>query len=73
MEKEYSIPIRWESYKRYKVEAENLQEAVEKALKQFLSEPDDNYIGDSFEVDEIIYEEVNENFDIHRAIKNICS
>ena len=54
-EKEYDIPIRWESYKRYKVNASNLEDAVEKALKQFLSEPDDKYINDSFEIDEIVY------------------
>lgn len=28
--KEYSIPIVWESYKRIRVEADNLQEAIEK-------------------------------------------
>ena len=71
-EKEYNIPIRWESYKRYKVNASNLEEAVEKALKQFLSEPDDNYINDSFEIDEIVYEEYeNESFDIRRVYKKL--
>ena len=33
-EKEYDIPIRWESYERYKVTANTLEEAVLKALKQ---------------------------------------
>lgn len=70
-EKEYSIPIRWESYKRYKITANTLEEAVLKALKQFLSEPDDNYIDDSFEIDEIIYEETDENFDIHKIYKQL--
>ena len=53
----YYIPILWESYKRIPVEADNLQDAVIKALKQFLSEPDDNYLDDSFEIDNIIKEE----------------
>ena len=61
--KTYSIPIRWESYKRIEVEAEDLQSAICLALKQFLSEPDDKYIEDSFDIDNIIYEEnPNEKF-----------
>ena len=71
MEKEYNITIRWESYKRYKVTDKTLEEAVLKALKQFLSEPDDNYIDDSFEIDEIIYEETDETFDIHKIYKQL--
>ncbi len=55
-----------------KVNASNLEDAVEKALKQFLSEPDDKYINDSFEIDEIVYEEYeNESFDIHRVYKKL--
>jgi len=70
--KEYEIPIVWESYKRYKVEANNLEEAVTKALKQFLSEPDDEYIEDSFSIDDIIYDEnPNENFDIHKIYNSL--
>ena len=70
-EKEYDIPIRWESYERYKVTANTLEEAVLKALKQFLSEYDDRYIQDSFEIDEIIYEETDESFDIHKIYKQL--
>ena len=55
--KTYKIPIRWESYKRVEVEADNLQEAIIKALKQFLSEPDDTYLDDSFQFDEDYIEE----------------
>jgi len=70
--KKYSIPIRWESYKRIEVEAENLEEACVKALNQFLKEPDDNYINDSFEVDDIINDEYpNEEFDIHQVYKKL--
>ena len=70
--KNYSIPIVWESYKRYEVEAENLQEAVTKSLSIFLKEPDDNYIDNSFTIDDIIAEDYQEeDFDIHQAIQNI--
>ena len=50
--KKYKIPIVWQSYKHYEVEAENLQEGIFKAMKQFLSEPDDSYLDDSFQFDE---------------------
>jgi hypothetical protein len=70
--KEYEIPIVWESYKRYKVEANNLEEAVTKALKQFLSEPDDEYIEDSFSIDDIIYDEnPDEDFHIHKIYNSL--
>lgn len=35
----YDIPIRWESYKRISVEADNLKEACIKAVKEFLEIP----------------------------------
>ena len=64
----YSIPITWASYKRIEVEAEDLQEAVAKAINQFLSEPDDNYICDSMSIDDIIYDEnLDENFNLDQA------
>jgi len=71
--KTYTIPITWQSYKTYDVEAGNLQEAVEKALKQFISEPDDNYLDDSFEVDsEIVLEDYEpEIFDFHQAVQKL--
>lgn len=70
--KTYSIPISWESYKRYSVEAENLEEAVKLALKQFLSEPDDAYIEASFEIDDIIdMEYPDEVFDLNKIIEEI--
>jgi hypothetical protein len=71
MVKNYNIPIKWESYKRISVEAENLQEATEKALKIFLDEPDDLYLDDSFEIDKFIEEETNETFDMDITIENI--
>lgn len=58
--KTYKIPIRWESYKRIEIEAESLQSAIYLALKQFLSEPDDLYLEDSFEVDDVLEDEYPE-------------
>ena len=70
--KKYSIPIIWQCYDSYDVEAENLEEAVTLALKRFLSEPDDKYIEDSFEIDGFIDEEYpDETFDINKIIKNL--
>ena len=71
MVKNYNIPIKWESYKRISVEAENLQEATEKALKIFLDEPDYLYLDDSFEIDKFIEEETNETFDMVITIENV--
>ena len=68
----YDIPIIWQSYKNYKIEAENLEKAVELALKQFLSEPDDKYIDDSFEVDSIIHEDYpEEKLDLNKIYYKI--
>lgn len=70
--KEYNIPIRWESYKRISVEAENLQSAVYLALKQFLAEPDELYIDDSFEIDGIVEEEYpDEELDMFIIYENL--
>lgn len=70
--KEYHIPICWKSYERFDVNAENLQEAVEKALKLFLSIPDSQYIEDGFEIDAIIEEEYpDEKYSMEEAYKNI--
>jgi len=67
--KDYNIPIIYQSCKNFHVEAENLQEAVEKALKQFFSEPDEMYIEDSFEIDGIVLED-GEDFDMDKLLKN---
>lgn len=69
--KKYSIPIVWQSYKRIDVEANDLNSAIILALKQFLSEPDDNYVCDSFEIDGIITDETKENYDINFVLENI--
>lgn len=70
--KTYNIPIVWQSYKRVPVQAENLEEAVKLALKQFLSEPDDLYVEDSFEIDEILEDEYSdEDFDLNKILQEI--
>jgi hypothetical protein len=67
----YYIPIVWQSYKRIEVEAEDLHSAIYQALKQFLSEPDDNYICDSFEIDSIIEEETGEEYNLDDILNNL--
>lgn len=68
----YKIPITWQSYETFEVEADSLEEAVEKGLKQFLSIPDDKYINDSFEVDGIVRDNYpNEDFDINKIIQKL--
>lgn len=52
--KTYKIPIVYQSIMYVEVESDNLQNACEKALNEFLSIPDDNYLEDSFEIDSII-------------------
>lgn len=69
--KKYNIPIVWQSYKRIEVEAENLHSAIYQALKQFLSEPDDNYLCDSFEIDPIIEEETGEEYNLDDITNNL--
>lgn len=70
--KKYSIPITWESYQRFDVESENLQEAVQEALKQFLSIPDESYLEDSFQIDESIeYNYPDEKFDLDKITERL--
>lgn len=70
--KEYSIPIVWQSYKRIDVEAEDLQSAIYQALKQFLAEPDETYLCDSFELDGIIHDEYpDEDYNYEKIINNL--
>ena len=69
--KKYNVPIVWQSYKTIEVEAENLHSAIYQALKQFLSEPDDNYVCDSFEIDSIIEEETGEEYNLGDIVNNL--
>jgi hypothetical protein len=66
----YNIPIMWQSSKDYQVEAESLQDAVRIALKQFFSEPDENYLSDTAIVDSVV-EEYGEGFDMNKALQDI--
>ena len=70
--KTYKIPIRWESYKRIEVHADNLQSAIYLALRQFLSEPDDLYLEDSFEIDNILEDEhPEEEYNLQQIYDNL--
>ena len=71
--KEYKIPITWLSCKVYTVSSDNLQEALEEAFSRFFSEPDDNYLEDSFDVDAVGLEEdyPNEEYDVDKAVNNL--
>lgn len=70
--KTYEIPITWQSYKTYSIEAENLEEAVKTALKQFLSEPDDNYLEDSFDIDTILEDNYpDEEYSISKIVEDL--
>jgi hypothetical protein len=68
----YKIPITWQSNNVFDVEATSLEEAVTKALRKFLSELDENYIEDSFEIDRIIEEDYpNETYNINKVIESL--
>lgn len=70
--KTYDIPIIYESCAIYTIEADTLQEAVEKALKQFLSEPDENYLCDSFQIDSILSDDYpDEDYNEHLALEKL--
>ena len=70
--KTYKIPITWESYKRIEVEADSLQSAIYLALKQFLSEPDDLYLEDSFQIDNILEDEYpNEKYNLQEIYNKL--
>ena len=69
MKKNYKIPITWESCEIFEVEAENLQDAVNQAVSEFLQIPDEYYLDDSFTIDdENLFEYEPEKFDIRIAI-----
>ena len=56
--KTFKIPVVWQMYGVVRVEADTLEEAMEKAREEKL--PDGDYIDDSFELDtEEIIKEMN--------------
>lgn len=69
--KTYKIPITWTLWDRIEVDADNLQEALKIALKQFLDTPstDGDFLDDSYEIDEddIREEYPNEEFDLDKV------
>ena len=71
MRKIYEIPIIYQRIETIPVEAEDLQDAVNKAVKQFLAIPDENYLEDSFEVDEYVRERYDEDYDIDKTFESL--
>lgn len=71
--KTYHIPVIWKNIYTFPVEAYNLQQAVELALKEFLSIPSDLYLEDSVEIDDDIKAETGELFDLNKALNNITT
>ena len=70
--KTYKIPIRWESFERFEVEAENLEGVVTKALGKFFNIPDNKYIEDSFQIDSGVEEDYpDEDFDLGKVFFNL--
>lgn len=52
MAKEFIIPVVWEMWGKYVIEAETLEEAMEKALDSELPLPEESYyVDDSIQVD----------------------
>lgn len=68
----YEIPIIYQRIEKFNVEANSLHDACVKALKEFLSTPDDNYLQDSFELDNILEDNYpDEPFDIIQIYNDI--
>lgn len=68
----YKIPIIYQCVDTFEIEADNLHDAVNNALDEFLSIPDDKYINDSFEIDPIIDSDYpDEEYDINVIIQSL--
>ena len=66
----YKIPIIYQRREYIEVEADNLQTAVKNALDEFLSIPDDKYLEDSFEIDDVFLKEnYNEKVDYKKLLQ----
>ena len=54
------------------IEADTLENAIELALKEFFAIPDENYLQDSFEIDEIVIDNYpNEDYDMAKIIQKL--
>lgn len=70
--KTYEIPIVWEAYQKFEVEANSLEEAAIEALKLFLSIPDDTYVDCSFSIDGYVTEMYpDEEIDLEKVYNSI--
>lgn len=68
----YHIPIIYQRMQTVEVIANSLQEASTMAVKQFLSEPDDDYICDSWELDDVyVREQYDEPLDNDKLISEL--
>lgn len=55
----YKIPVSWECYGYVNIEANNLEEAINKAWKDNIPLPEGEYVDDSWRVDEDAALEMN--------------
>lgn len=70
--KTYKIPILWESIQTFEVEAENLEDAVKAAVKEFLAIPDEHYLEDSFSIDNMIDDDYpDESYGINKILNEV--
>ena len=70
--KTYEIPFIYQKVDVITVEAENLQEAIGKAFKEFITKPEEGYLQDSWEIDGIIEDNYpGEEYDIDKAIEKL--
>lgn len=67
----YEIPIIYLKIKTISVEADNLQEAIETSLKEFLAIPEDGYLSIN-DIDTIIEDNYpDEEYSVEEAFENI--
>lgn len=55
--KSYRIPLVWQMYGHVDVEAETLDEAIEYALGPECPLPEGNYVDDSIQVDDLVFDQ----------------
>lgn len=67
----YHIPIIYKRVETFSVIADSLEEAMVKSAKEFLVIPDESYLEDSFEFDEIIFEDYPEQVDTQKVFNQI--
>jgi cytochrome c oxidase assembly protein Cox11 len=62
--KVYKLFVTWECYGELEIEAENIEQAIDKAYGEEIELPVGYYVDDSFVIDELISKELNhDSFD----------